>query len=316
MTDSRLVTCVFVITPSLLDSLSYQLQQGNFGIHSFQDERACSKFIINEGPQIDCLILEEHPTSNAILSRLHSQDILLPVLLITAQSQGSVGQSSRATEPLTDLEQPSEVYQEAPQNQPASNVTLIETYHEAVSRLPAEAIREISSSIEKAIHAFLNLPSKFDGEGGSVAPNPMLSQEITDSLSNQQRRLSAKLQERLGYFGVYYKRDQKLFLRNMTKEDKKKFLANLRQDYRDIILNYFSDSSNLNKKIDRYVTTAFFADVPTAQIVEVHMELMDEFSKQLKLEGRSEEILLDYRLTLIDTVANLCELYRRSIPRL
>jgi circadian clock protein KaiA len=25
--------------------------------------------------------------------------------------------------------------------------------------------------------------------------------------------------------------------------------------------------------------------------------------------------LLDYRLTLIDTIAHLCEMYRRSIPR-
>ena len=45
------------------------------------------------------------------------------------------------------------------------------------------------------------------------------------------------------------------------------------------------------------------------------MELIDEFAQQLKLEGRNEEILLDYRLTLIDTIAHLCEMYRRSIPR-
>ncbi|HAA29524.1 MAG TPA: circadian clock protein KaiA, partial [Cyanobacteria bacterium UBA8553] len=51
------------------------------------------------------------------------------------------------------------------------------------------------------------------------------------------------------------------------------------------------------------------------QIVEIHMELMDDLSKQLKLEGRSDEILLDYRLTLIDVIAHLCEMYRRSIPR-
>ena len=64
-----------------------------------------------------------------------------------------------------------------------------------------------------------------------------------------------------------------------------------------------------------FVNTAFFADIPVAQIVETHMELMDEFAKQLKLEGRSEEILLDYRLTLIDMIAHLCEMYRRSVPR-
>jgi circadian clock protein KaiA len=45
------------------------------------------------------------------------------------------------------------------------------------------------------------------------------------------------------------------------------------------------------------------------------MELMDALATQLKLEGRSEEILLDYRLTLIDIIAHLCEMYRRSIPR-
>ena len=46
------------------------------------------------------------------------------------------------------------------------------------------------------------------------------------------------------------------------------------------------------------------------------MELMDAFSKKLKLEGRNEDILLDYRLTLIDVMAHLCEMYRRSIPKI
>jgi circadian clock protein KaiA len=59
----------------------------------------------------------------------------------------------------------------------------------------------------------------------------------------------------------------------------------------------------------------FLIDLPISQIVEIHMELMDEFSKHLKLEGRSDDVLLDYRLTLIDTLAHLCEMYRRSIPR-
>jgi len=45
------------------------------------------------------------------------------------------------------------------------------------------------------------------------------------------------------------------------------------------------------------------------------MELIDEFSKQLKLEGRNDEVLLDYRLTLIDILAHLCEVYRCSIPK-
>jgi circadian clock protein KaiA len=71
----------------------------------------------------------------------------------------------------------------------------------------------------------------------------------------------------------------------------------------------------LNQKIDEYVNIAFFADIPISRVVEIHMELMDQLSKQLKLEGRSEEMLLDYRLTLIDVMAHLCEMYRRSIPK-
>ena len=82
-----------------------------------------------------------------------------------------------------------------------------------------------------------------------------------------------------------------------------------------IFLKYFSQDNSLNNIIDEFVNLCFFSDIPVTKIVEIHMDLMDEFAKQLKLEGRSEEILLDYRLTLIDTIAHLCEMYRRSIPR-
>jgi circadian clock protein KaiA len=131
----------------------------------------------------------------------------------------------------------------------------------------------------------------------------------------QQLRLAQKLKERLGYLGVYYKRNPQNFLRHMAQAQREELLRQLKADYREIILGYFLDGANLNEKIDNFINTTFFADVPVYQIVEIHMELMDEFSKQLKLEGRSDEILLDYRLTLIDTISHLCEMYRRSIPR-
>jgi circadian clock protein KaiA len=43
------------------------------------------------------------------------------------------------------------------------------------------------------------------------------------------------------------------------------------------------------------------------------MELMDDFSQQLKLEGRSNDIILDHRLALVDIIANLGEMYRRFL---
>jgi circadian clock protein KaiA len=114
---------------------------------------------------------------------------------------------------------------------------------------------------------------------------------------------------------VYYKRNPQNFLRHLAPDERTEVLDKLKADYRRIVLNYFAKEVSLNQHIDDFVNVAFFADASVSQIVEIHMELMDDFSKQLKLEGRSEEILLDYRLTLIDVIAHLCEMYRRSIPR-
>ena len=134
-------------------------------------------------------------------------------------------------------------------------------------------------------------------------------------LSSQQKRLSDKLKERLGYLGVYYKRNSDSFFRNLSTTEKKEFRTSLKGQYQQIILSYFLQDAQINAKIDDYVNRAFFADISASQILEIHMELIEEFSQQLKLEGRSEEILLDYRLTLIDVLAHLAEMYRRSIPR-
>jgi circadian clock protein KaiA len=130
-----------------------------------------------------------------------------------------------------------------------------------------------------------------------------------------QHQLTEKLKARLGYLGVYYKRDPQHFFRYLPAEQKQDLLAQLNATYREIILCYFTNDGTLNQRIDDFVNTAFFTDIAVAQIVEMHMNLMDEFSVQLKIEGRSEEILLDYRLTLIDTIAHLCEMYRRAVPK-
>jgi circadian clock protein KaiA len=127
--------------------------------------------------------------------------------------------------------------------------------------------------------------------------------------------LTEKLKARLGYLGVYYKRDPQYFFRNLSNTEQKSLLEKIKLEYRQIILNYFANNENINQQIDNLVNKLFFTDIAVSQLVEIHMELMDEFAKHLKVEGRSEEILVDYRLTLIDTMAHLCEMYRRSIPR-
>jgi circadian clock protein KaiA len=164
--------------------------------------------------------------------------------------------------------------------------------------------------IEQAIAQFLKSATIYGWSSPAVPES-----ETEQALQLQQQHLSEKLKERLGYLGIYYKRDPKQFLRHLPEPEHQALLDELKSGYREIVLDYFSKETGINQKIDEFVAKTFFADVSVSQVLEIHMELMDTFSKQLKLEGRNEDILLDYRLTLIDVIAHLCEMYRRSIPR-
>ena len=186
-----------------------------------------------------------------------------------------------------------------------------------MTSLDINAPETIDDAIRQAVDHYLQLSSIEQKEGSLQKDDSERDEQAKRSylLSLQQQRLSEKLKERLGYLSVYYKRNPQNFLRQMTPAEQREFLDKLRQDYRHIILDYFSDDKSVNQEIDDFVNVAFFADMSVPKIVEIHMELIDDFSKQLQLEGRSDDILDDYRLTLIDVIAHLCEMYRRSIPR-
>lgn len=106
------------------------------------------------------------------------------------------------------------------------------------------------------------------------------------------------------------------WFQEMSPSEKQELLANLKSDYRKILIDYFITDTTLKTAIDKFINTLFYANIPVPQIIEIHVELIDEFSKQLKLEGRSDETLLDYRLTLIDILAHLCEVYRCSMSKM
>lgn len=266
------------------------------------NEEFC-RFLEQEKQHLDCLILQGDNNLPYLVNWLHRQATLLPVVIILPED--SINQSvipSDGASPATSLDQA-----------PGEAEESLFTYHVAEVSMPVTESNNISHYIDQAIARFINLsPAYRVTRATSTAEvNPESDQT---SLQQQQRRLSEKLKERLGYLGVYFKRNPRNFLRHLPADEKQELLEKLREDYRSIVLCYFLEDGTLNQRIDDFVNVAFFADIPTAQIVEIHMDLMDEFSKQLKLEGRSEEILLDYRLTLIDVIAHLCEMYRRSIP--
>jgi circadian clock protein KaiA len=101
----------------------------------------------------------------------------------------------------------------------------------------------------------------------------------------------------------------------MSSTDEQIMLAKIKSDYRQILIHYFIADRTLKGKMDKFVNSLFYGNVPVPEILKVHMELIEEFSHLLKLEGRGDETLLDYRLALIDILAHLCESYRTSITK-
>jgi circadian clock protein KaiA len=134
-------------------------------------------------------------------------------------------------------------------------------------------------------------------------------------LSHEQHSRHQKLENKDNYVFAFVQQGKSQISQDMTATEKQNLLEQLKSDYRQIIINYFISDKALKEKIDKFINALFYANIPVPQIIEMHMEVMDEFAKQLRLEGISDETLLDYRLTLIDILAHLCELYRCSIVK-
>lgn len=265
-----------------------------------------------EKQHLDCLILQGDAALPQLAKRLHGQATLLPAVIV---SEGAAPESvlPAALHTATSALAIDATVASLISPPPTFNLAFI--YHTAEVWIVPAQCDAISTYIEQAIEQFLHLSPTC--RLSNALSTVDLSSNLTaqNFLMLQQRRLAEKLKERLGYLGVYYKRNPRNFFRYMTVEQRQETLEQLGEYYREIILHYFCEDSTLNQRIDEFVNTVFFADIATSQVVEIHMDLMDEFAKQLKLEGRSDDILLDYRLTLIDTIAHLCEMYRRSVPR-
>jgi circadian clock protein KaiA len=291
-----LLICAFSSSGQLVHELPKVLVSDRYRLLLPPSQSAFFRLLEQEAQQIDCLIFQSDALLPTLVQWLHDQAILLPtVILLAGKSEFVSSQDDFPPDPAKDL-------------------TFL--YHTAERRIPKASQGQMDLWIDRAIAEFLHLSPSCRLPSPEVAvPNPTADLSTQNFLLLQQRRLAEKLKERLGYLGVYYKRNARNFLRNLTTEEGDALIADLTETYRIIILGYFSEDAKTNQNLDAFVDAAFLADVSVAQVVEIHMDLMGEFAKQLRLEGRSEDILLDYRLTLIDTLAHLCEMYRRSIPK-
>jgi circadian clock protein KaiA len=294
---SRLAICTIDLSADIRDIVTKLLGDDRYSLTDLKLTDEDLDFVEQHKEEIDCLIVPRSPATTIFLNRLYERGILLPAVIL---------ESEKNLFPI-----PADGDRPKPYDSP-------QQYHSSEILLDTNQLEDLANKIDLAIAQFLNLaPSCAIIDRLSPTQDPL--EPIKDHqtfLLLQQRRLAEKLRERLGYLGVYYKRNPKYFYHNLSKEDRQELLNELIDEYREIILLYFTENTTtLNQAIDQFVNRAFFADISVSQILEIHMELIDEFAQQLKLEGRSDEILLDYRLTLIDMIAHLCEMYRRSIPR-
>jgi circadian clock protein KaiA len=279
----KLHICLFSQDKQLVDLIQKALNQNTYNLTVIAEQNALLELIQNQREKIDCLLIANETGSRNLVSQLQHLGIVIPTAIACKEKD------------FVDEE--------------------VIVYHAAEVKFKLTNSELISNQINLALAKFLHL-SPHAPIKDHLAPKPKDSAAITHNLlALQQRRLAEKLKERLGYLGVFYQRSTRDFYRNLSKSQQQKLSEQLAKDYRQIILSYFENEININQGIDRFVNQVFFADISVSQIIEIHMTLMDEFAQQLKLEGRSEDILLDYRLALIDIIAHLCEMYRRCIPK-
>jgi len=206
-------------------------------------------------------------------------------------------------------------------------------FHEAEVHLPPDQLEQLRYSLDAAISRFLRRGLVRAGSSLEDAPDTTTDTSTDNASSNasaaatedapqagsgapppERWKLTNRLKGRLGLLGVFYKRDPSRFLRNLSEREREELLQSLERTYRDLLLSYFRDPAAANQALESFVNTAFFSDLPITKAVEIHMNLIDGFSKQLKLEGHTSDFLQDYRLALLDVMAHLCEMYRRSVP--
>ena len=293
---SQLHICLFYTQQQLAKLVIERLNSDRFKVKDLSLSSNLVDFL-TDNEQIDCIVLVKDSQSSSALEQLWQSRILLPMVIV-------------------ETEQPANTnFELADDCNFLDNITqTCIIYHQAEIHLYPTQLAEINTYINLAITKFLSLAPSSNLNTYKTINEPE-TEKVHSSLILQQRRLTEKIQARLeGYLGIYYKRQSSLFYRNLSKQEQEKLDQKLSQSYCQILLEYFNENSKINKLIDEFVDRAFFADISTSQILEIHMKLIDEFSYQLQIEGRNDDILLDYRLPLIDITAHLCEMYRRSIP--
>jgi len=276
MPEPELTIASLLRDPSLATACAQWLRGGRYQLEAIVPDREPVAALEARGEGFDALLLEQGVLDDATALALRERGLLLPAVV--------VGEVSGRVE-----------------------------LHEAEVHLPPDQLEQLPYSLDAAVARFLRRGTPSLDTTGAAAIHHGEEQAAAEG-SQERWKLTNRLRGRLGYLGIYYKRDPARFLRLLPQDDCDKLLASLTRTYRDLLLSYFRDPASANQALESFVNTAFFSDLPITRVVEIHMNLIDRFGKQLQLEGHKNDFLQDYRLALLDVMAHLCEMYRRSIP--
>ena len=152
----------------------------------------------------DCIVIFENVIHDVetVIDHLGMLNIFIPTILV-----------------LEDLYEQSDPHYEQSESK---------DFYRASISINFDQIQDLPTIIDQAIDTFIKISPQVRHQVYVNIPHSAAS----ESLSVQQQRLARKLNERLGYFGVYYKRDSRLFLRNLSPEDRKEYLERLKNIYR------------------------------------------------------------------------------------
>ena len=284
MPEPALTIASLIRDSHLQDACSRWLQDGSGRLVVLDPE--VDPLVALEGSRdaFDVLLLEQGALASGVYQSLKEQGLVLPAVVI--------GEVSGQVE-----------------------------FHDAEVHLPPDQLEQLRYSLDAAISRFLRrglVPAGSPLEDGPGTPSAGAREDAPQAGSGapppERWKLTNRLKGRLGLLGVFYKRDPSRFLRSLSEREREELLQSLERTYRDLLLSYFRDPAAANQALESFVNTAFFSDLPITKAVEIHMNLIDGFSKQLKLEGHTSDFLQDYRLALLDVMAHLCEMYRRSVP--
>lgn len=243
--SSRLSICIFAPETKIVHSLTELLSGDRYDLHILNSASELGGFVVNNKENLDCLIILKNDLSIPIINEFYEQGLILPVIILEPDNLETPSLIEHNSNPI-----PLELTTDTPIGN--------HTFHTAEVKLTLNRLNHINHYIDKAITQFLHLaPSCSITENPGNQNTHKKIEEKQNFLLLQQRRLAEKLKERLGYLGVYYKRNPSYFYRHLSQTEKEEFITQMSEQYRQIILDYFNQENEVNQAIDQFVNQAF-----------------------------------------------------------